>query len=492
MLPSKEQRPIIQAVFDRVPVVEVKASAGTGKTTTIRLIKANEPDLSMLYVCFTKAIQVEAARTMPDVLCLTQYALAYRMLRIDKTYRRERIGKPIMPGAIMRRYGLKTLHEALAAKQALENYCMSADRWIDRQHVPREATLSLPEAFRDDFASAVVNITRRLWLAVVDPKEAEFGLPHTVYMKVWQAFEGAPLPRSFDVVAGDEVQDFNPAQADAMSRHDACQLWIGDPNQEIFKWRGACKAMSSIKASAVFNLTESRRFGPEIAGVANKVLALGSEKTPPLVGIGQPGTLLKNADPERPFTWLFRTNMQLLLEVVGAIDKGYRVHVIGGLTEACNLLESVWYAYCGQYDRIMHPMIRLLGQWSALIEASEYQHELRLAITQVKKLGTGILSIVNKVREAGEVPEQYADLVFSTIHKSKGLEWDRVKVASDFEDLVYYRPKIGDYKTDEDVMHLAYVAATRAKQTLAFGEPFTYLDDLNVMVAKSRESRTAA
>ena len=65
----------------------------------------------------------------------------------------------------------------------------------------------------------------------------------------------------------------------------------------------------------------------------------------------------------------------------------------------------------------------------------------------------------------GTVPANRAELRVSTAHKSKGLEWDRVRIGSDFReqlDKVTGRPLP---IPREDAM-LAYVAVTRAKLVL--------------------------
>ncbi|WP_374692753.1 ATP-binding domain-containing protein [Burkholderia sp. SCN-KJ] len=60
------------------------------------------------------------------------------------------------------------------------------------------------------------------------------------------------------------------------------------------------------------------------------------------------------------------------------------------------------------------------------------------------------------------MPETGADYVISTIHRSKGLEWKRVKVANDFR----FKRIDGCLTLDDDEMRLLYVAVTRARHLL--------------------------
>lgn len=61
---------------------------------------------------------------------------------------------------------------------------------------------------------------------------------------------------------------------------------------------------------------------------------------------------------------------------------------------------------------------------------------------------------------AGSVSEKDADIIVSTAHKSKGREWNHVKIASDFSP-----PEEGVMPSHGELC-LAYVAVTRAKLVL--------------------------
>jgi superfamily I DNA/RNA helicase len=63
-------------------------------------------------------------------------------------------------------------------------------------------------------------------------------------------------------------------------------------------------------------------------------------------------------------------------------------------------------------------------------------------------------------------PEAGADYVISTVHRAKGLQWKRVKVANDFR----FKIVDGRLTLDEDEMRLLYVAVTRAQHVLDISE----------------------
>ncbi|WP_243856822.1 ATP-binding domain-containing protein [Paraburkholderia sp. BL6665CI2N2] len=76
----------------------------------------------------------------------------------------------------------------------------------------------------------------------------------------------------------------------------------------------------------------------------------------------------------------------------------------------------------------------------------------------VDELGTGYLqALAPRPATAGA-----ADYGISTVHRAKGLEWKRVKVANDFR----LRGADGRPMPDEDELRLLYVAVTRAQHAL--------------------------
>ncbi len=56
--------------------------------------------------------------------------------------------------------------------------------------------------------------------------------------------------------------------------------------------------------------------------------------------------------------------------------------------------------------------------------------------------------------------------MISTVHRAKGLQWKRVKVANDFR----FKTADGRLMLDEDEMRLLYVAVTRAQHVLDISE----------------------
>jgi superfamily I DNA/RNA helicase len=76
--PTGEQQAIIDASQSGADLV-IEAGAGTGKTSTLRLVANTQPRRRGLYVAYNKAIATDAKRSFPtSVTCTTAHSLAFR------------------------------------------------------------------------------------------------------------------------------------------------------------------------------------------------------------------------------------------------------------------------------------------------------------------------------------------------------------------------------------------------------------------------------
>ena len=60
-------------------------------------------------------------------------------------------------------------------------------------------------------------------------------------------------------------------------RQTAPKILVGDPNQQIYSFRGAVNAMSLVQGSKIHYLTQSFRFGPQVVIAVNR-LSVDSKK----------------------------------------------------------------------------------------------------------------------------------------------------------------------------------------------------------------------
>eukprot|EP00054_Salpingoeca_dolichothecata_P039351 m.15808 g.15808 ORF g.15808 m.15808 type:complete len:571 (-) comp9987_c0_seq1:69-1781(-) len=71
----------------------------------------------------------------------------------------------------------------------------------------------------------------------------------------------------------DEAQDLNDVQLFVLEQWSCPKIYVGDPNQQIYAWRGCRDGLATLPPSATrFKLTQSFRFDSEIATVGDTFL----------------------------------------------------------------------------------------------------------------------------------------------------------------------------------------------------------------------------
>jgi len=97
--------------------------------------------------------------------------------------------------------------------------------------------------------------------------------------------------------------------------------------------------------------------------------------------------------------------------------------------------------------------LRDVGEVLTYVESDILGDELAPMVKLIEDHG-----VETVIRAASNnTPEQEADVVVCTTHKSKGLEWDSVQLFSDFFPID---------RCDKSELRLIYVACTRAKNLL--------------------------
>lgn len=156
---------------------------------------------------------------------------------------------------------------------------------------------------------------------MLDPASA-LPLGHDGYLKAW-ALDGPLLDTA--VMYLDEAQDTNPVVFGVVRRQAAQIVLVGDTHQQIYAWRGAVDAMDRFEGCRAY-LTQSFRFGPEIARATTAVLRTLGE-TRPIVGDARIASRVV-ADG-RPRAILARTNVGVMEALASAQRSDHRVHLIG-------------------------------------------------------------------------------------------------------------------------------------------------------------------
>jgi hypothetical protein len=459
-----EEQQVAVKLFSTGKSLAIEAGAGTGKTSTLVAI-AESTDRRGSYVAFNKAIVTDAGEKLPpNVSASTAHSLAFR--QVGRQFAHRLNSNRQKNDEIARRLGIsavviddvgdgsnKVLQPGYLAALAIRGataFCQSADTEPQERHIAYIDGIDFPEDGRRTYEnnnlvrSYLLPFVQAVWADWKDPK-GQLRYSHDAYLKFWQ-LNDPQIPGDF--ILFDEAQDANPVLIAAVAAQDKQIVWVGDSQQQIYSWRGAVNALASVPAEQRCFLTHSFRFGPEIAGAANKVLEQIEGAELRITGRGAAGALGAH---DKPNCILTRTNAGAIGAVLGALDAGASVHLVGGGGDIERFCEAAQQLQAGR--RTSHPDLACFESWS---EVQKYVKEgeaddIKLLVNLIDKYTAA--TILRAV--ANTTPEDKADVIVSTAHKSKGREWNVVQLGADFPTKLE--------EAGEEEKRLLYVAVTRAK-----------------------------
>lgn len=458
MKPTFEQQPIID--FKGLHLV-VKAYAGCGKTATLQAFASSNSNLRILYLAYNRAIRDEAMSKFPDnVTCKTGHQLAWP--KFGSRYA-HKLGNTKMTD-VARLLNTKDWGFVRNTMAVVSSYMSSADAEIGIAHFYAGVPAEDQDALSDSDIEKLLNAAQTLWEEMTDI-ESSFICEHDAYLKLYQ-LSGPEL--SYDCILFDEAQDANPVVSAIVASQPGQKIFVGDPWQQIYRWRGAENALDEqIEQGATpMYLTNSFRFGPMIAGVANTILRLQGE-TRPLVGLGPMDKVRKTMDGIRGrYTVLNRTVSGVIMTAIDAVSSGRVVYWNGGL-EAYNLsgLEDTYNLKNNRMTLISDKRVKAFKSYDSYVEAAEASEDPEMLRTmRILKDHSDIPRLLRALREYSTDDIDQADIVVSTTHRAKGLEWDVVKLEEDFPDI--FDPEKVDPDQVGDELNLLYVGVTRARKIL--------------------------
>ena len=458
---TKEQDDTIGCIKTKEDA-KVQAPAGSGKTFTLEAAAAVMPERKGFYIAFNRAI-ADSAKTKfnSNVQCRTGHSVAFGAVGRKYADRLNKITGTLIAKTIP--IGDTSMFVTPPAKgyvilDTIRRFTYSSDRDIMLHHVPRIKGPYQEEdipAIRKD----IVPYAKKVWENMADER-GSLPITHDVYMKLW-ALSKPKIKTDFILL--DEAQDSNAVILDVIMNQDHAQkILVGDKFQQIYEWRGAKNAMDMINTPHSCYITQSFRFGNEIAGMANQILGsyMSPKNRPPLIrGLeGKKGLI--SMDPIKdPDVIICRTNAGVISNVFDLLDKDVKVYVQGGVLVMINMLKGAKDLQKGK--RTYVPDLALFSNWEEVMECSKTESgmDLRSFVNMVKTHG------VEKLIEALQACSLYAaqaDITVSTCHKCKGLEWETVKLHSDFTTLDENK----HHAMEQSEINTLYVGATRALTNL--------------------------
>ncbi|XP_034019333.1 F-box DNA helicase 1 [Thalassophryne amazonica] len=498
---TSEQQRILSHDIREDHVVKIIAFAGTGKTTTLIKFAEKRPHLRFLYVAFNKSVAVEATRRFPvNVHCRTVHSMAYR--DIGKRYKdHKKLTCKLSPFSIssILPAGRGGYANSKVVVTVLNAYMASADRNISVDHVSRKNRDGVSVVLKPEEKLMYVRDAEMIWDKMKDlssvSEENSYCMTHDGYLKLWQLQDPKPLlSDQYDVIFIDEAQDCTPAIIDVLMSQSCAKILVGDPHQQIYTFKGAVNALDLIQHTHIYYLTESFRFGSEIAYIGNTILKVCKNVKKILVGQDVKGgvcdestdkilTTARSGEGQNVGTTaiLSRTNVTVFSEAVRLTDANLqcRIHFIGGVMNiGLERILDIWQLMMGEPTYVKDSFIRIFarkknGYFSLKMYAKETEDlELQNKLSIADAYRNRVPELVRRLKSCHEDDLRKADFILGTVHKSKGLEFDNVLVTDDFIKVPNSRHNrhrgsffsISDYPDDE--WNLLYVAVTRARTSL--------------------------
>lgn len=316
----------------------------------------------------------------------------------------------------------------------------------------------------------VVELAISVWKRMIDLQDASVQITHDGYLKLYQ-MSRPDLSNRFGAILLDEGQDVSPVIADPVQRQRTIKVMVGDRHQQLYRFRGAQDALSAawMADAEKHYLTQSFRFGPAVAHVANVILSFKGE-TVKLQGLGQ-RTLVKRSLPEdlAHRTWLHRT-VSGVIENALRLEKqgGHRMFWIGGIDSySLRELEDLFQFSRGRNDLVQQKKLlrdyRDFEQYQEIAKATQ-DPEMQRSVRIIEAY-FDLPKRIEQLRRCAVASELDATVTLTTAHKAKGLEWDFVGLYDDFS-ADPLAPEI-DRASRDDELNLLYVSVTRAMQILA-------------------------
>ncbi|MDQ3022015.1 MAG: UvrD-helicase domain-containing protein [Bacteroidota bacterium] len=470
--------------------IKINAVAGSGKTTTIiEYAKARPKNSLILYLAFNKSVKTEAIKKFADkglgnVTVETAHSLAYRHIVYGHNYKVRAQG--YKSHEIAELLGLRGIGEkhgehivATHISKFMAYFCNSDKQKVNELNYLDIVSENPAQIFVTRHYDYIETQTRQL-LSKMNRGEIE--VTHDFYLKKFQLSN--PV-LNFDYILFDEGQDASSAMLDIFFKQKATKVIVGDTHQQIYGWRFAVNSLEKADYQT-YLLTRSFRFSQDIADLAMDVLKLKVH-----ISDFKPINITgKNISKEiKVSAILGRTNLGLLLKAIEVVTENKKLKNLyfeGNLNsytyadEGASLYD-VLNLYNGKRKLIRDKLVRQMKDIKELQDYIEKtgDSQFGMLVDIVKKYGNDIPKIIKTIKDkhVANDEKEKAEIIFSTVHRCKGMEYDMVEIVNDFITEEKLEKLADDSKGNglcisklNEEINLLYVAVTRTKNIIHIPE----------------------
>lgn len=455
-------------------ITYIKGVAGAGKTHELVCAALKSPTSKIHYLSLGRENAKNTRKRMPkNVTCSSFHALARNKMNIAD-------------GRIVGFLTLSDLNKQLAAfglspkeakilesiKLLTDLFCLSNtdfSRFFELHQRNESIFPRLDKDERTEFYRLFSQYWRLLWV-----KDSTAKVTHDMYLK---AYEQNVAPIALDYLFVDEAQDMNDAMLSLVEKLAQRSPMLKtivfcDIHQSIFSFRGVSSKLKHQNFKFTLNMT--RRFGPELASVVN--LFMSEQNAKQFVDIiGAPNKttqinhgrgiddLITRAGQKQKPTVVSRYNITLWHLINELTKKGLTYHLLGGGYDDLDFLESLAKLHNGEKQNTKALKGISYARYKQKAELSQDTAAL-LSCRFVENIKEDHKGLFGRLKQ-NISPIRDADVLLTTTHQCKGLEFNHVVMADDFKKS--FNEKTGHFiPLPEEDVNLIYTAMTRAKSSL--------------------------
>jgi len=473
-------------------VVKVNARAGTGKTTTLRMVAEKNPKMRGLYIVFNKRAQLRAREAFPrNFEVRTMHSLAYGASRPGEDWKVHGGSGSFSQATLLPSYAdlPEQQHSLGSLSYGFLTYFLNTSyRRLERaaQHFS-EATLSGEQQLLfQRHSGRIIAECRTLMSAWYRGHHA---CPHDFYLKL--AHHSGRLHRkllNYDLILVDEGQDLSEIMLDLLFGSPKRIFLVGDTHQGIYGFRHAVDAMRKLPADNELELSLSFRFGQELAKLASLYIreakGVGSFN---IEGSPQRNTRVKvyrrlrARQIPRGGAVLARTNLSLFETALRLYENRRPLRFERDMGPLLQRVRDTISLHQGRKEGIQDPFIAAFRSLAHMENYAEQMrdHYLRSLVGIVKRHEPGLSRVLSGMWEhswkSSELPPAKV-VTLSTVHSAKGEQYGTVILHEDIPQHLEQTGHGGNQEENRDEeVNLGYVAITRASDELMLPEQYTRL-----------------
>lgn len=435
----------LTAIYKDQDIIILKANAGSGKTTTLIGYAESNINSDILYIVFSKNMRKESKKKFPsNTEVHTIDSLAYKHTKSI--------------------FGHRKVISELSTKQIIDFVPSLKSKYKTNRIGSINDAINFNNAFNSFLLNNESNThpdIYNLYLRLIN-KDSTLPITHSIILKYFSSTFDMSLLK-FDHVLIDEAQDTNQQMLEIINKISGKKFYVGDPKQSIYGFRNTINIFNKYKDIEQCSLSGSFRFGENIAKYISDKTSIAYKEDFNITGLSEikGEIIVSEKQIEGPYAaYITRTNAHLFDKAFESSEQNLKVSIPFDWDELKSLITNAFYLKIGLINKInVNSIFSKYESFEVLLEISKSggDQEITFIINILEKYGIGILDKLSKLEQNLSAPK-YADIIYITAHKSKGLEFYSVEIGSDF--------KKYEYKTEIEEKNLIYVAMTRAMEVL--------------------------